>query len=167
MHPLWAKTQFFNPVNGKKISKESIFDRLKEYVRRDLSECIKSLMSSKPDPKLRWLTERPALFSDFKVCTLHLLRVHLIRPQAAILRVFADDSPKTLREQELTDGAIPVQIVLEGILKSFGIFEYDADEDFGPDGYKTVYKRKLDVIFTAYALHHLICFTSLHMFYFT
>ena len=26
---------------------------------------------------------------------------------------------------------------------SFNIFEYDADEDFSPDGYKTLYKRKL------------------------
>ena len=48
----------------------------------------------------------------------------------------------TLRDQQLMDGSEPMQTVLEGLIKSLNIFEYDADEDFSPDGYKTLYKGK-------------------------
>jgi hypothetical protein len=57
--------------------------------------------------------------------------------------VSAGDFPITMRDQQLTDGLEPMQTVLEGIIMSFNLFDYDADEDFSPDGYKTLYKRKL------------------------
>jgi len=66
-HPIWMKSQYTNPSNGALIYKDSPFDRTKEYIRRDMSDSFKSVLTSNPDPRLRWLTQRPELFSSFKV----------------------------------------------------------------------------------------------------
>ena len=66
-HPVWVKSQYTNPANGAMVVKESPFDRTKEYIRRDINDSFKSLMSSSPDPRFHWLTQRPELFSAFKV----------------------------------------------------------------------------------------------------